>query len=251
MAIKANVEKVEPGSFAAVVADEIVASILENVEDHGRCTLVLSGGSTPSAIYRLLARPPRVHEVPWSKVHLFWGDERWVSSDDSQSNYRMVCETLLSHRKSPEENVHRVDTSLPDPAEAAALYGAHLRQFFGVAEDEVPVFDIVLLGVGTDGHTASIFPSSEVVADRVSLCKAVQLPPAAGSRVTLTPPVLFAGRRILFLVKGRDKADIVRRVFLGSETVEELPAKLYEHGAERVTWFLCSEAARELDGVLA
>ena len=251
MTIRANVEKVEPGSFAAVVADELVASIFECIEDHGRCTIVLAGGSTPSAIYRLLARPPRVQDIPWQNVHMFWGDERWVPSDDSQSNYRMVCETLLSHHKSPDANVHKVDTSLPNPEEAARQYQSEIQQFFALPPGGTPVFDLVLLGVGADGHTASIFPSSDVIGDRSSLCRAVVMPQGGGDRVTLTPEVLFRARRVLFLVKGRDKADVLRRVFLGNESVEELPAKLYEEAAERVTWFICSEAARELDGVLS
>ncbi len=249
MSIRASVERVEPGSFAAVVADEIVATILENIEDHGRCSLVLAGGSTPAAIYRLLARPPRVHDIPWENVHLFWGDERWTSAEDSQSNYRMVNETLLSHRKSPSENVHRINTSLAGPEQAAEEYESVVRKFFGLQDQETPVFDLVLLGVGADGHTASIFPGSEVLDDTASICRAVVQPETGSTRITLTPRVLFSGRRILFLVKGRDKAEVVRRIFTGSENDHQLPALLSEKAAERVTWFVCSEAARELDGI--
>ncbi|MGI6524174.1 MAG: 6-phosphogluconolactonase [Bdellovibrionota bacterium] len=238
----AKIETVEPGTFAGVVADEIVASILESVEERGQCSLVLSGGSTPSAVYRLLARPPHEQDIPWDKVHLFIGDDKW-----DNTNFRMVSETLLVHKRCPEANIHRIDTTVANPQAAAATYTQDIKDFFQLKDGDTPVFDVVLLGVGSDGHIASAFPDSTVVHDRESIACAVEH--EGIDRITLTPHVLFNGRRILILVKGRDKAEIVQRVLSGEDTAQELPATLYKGANDRVTWFLCSEAAQLLNGV--
>jgi 6-phosphogluconolactonase len=247
MSERVAIERIGSRAYASAVADEIVASIGESIEDHGSCSLVLAGGGTPSTIYRLLARPPRASEVSWHNVHLFWGDERWVGGDDNQSNYHMAQETLLSHIRIPAENLHRINTSLESPQHAAAAYEAEIRRVLGCAATDVPVFDLVLLGVGKDGHTASLFPNSEVLEQRGTVCHAVGGPDGHGYRVTLSPDVLVSARRVLFIVTGRGKAEVVKRVLEGSESYRELPAKISERVSGRVTWFLDMEASQELE----
>lgn len=236
------VEVVEPVLFAGVVADEIVASIGEAIAERGSCSVALAGGSTPGAIYRCLAKPPRVSEVDWPKVNLFWGDERWVPQGDTQSNFKMTHETLLGQILGPGPKVYPIDTSGESPQAGAAAYAKNITDVLG----DKPVFDLVILGIGEDGHTASIFPQSPVIGMTGGLCVAVQHPEDKRFRVTLTPDLLFGARRTIFIVKGEGKADIVRRVIEGSEGVEVLPAKLYRRSEERVTFFLDSGAALRL-----
>lgn len=238
-----QIEVVEPVLFAGVVADEIVASIGEAIADRGSCSVALAGGSTPGAIYRCLAKPPRVSEVEWAKVHLFWGDERWVPHSDNQSNFKMTQETLLGQILGAGPKIHPIDTSLANPEEGAAAYTKTITGVLGAE----PIFDLVILGVGEDGHTASIFPHSPVVGMNDGVCVAVEHPEDRKFRVTLTPDVLFFNaRRTIFIVKGEAKADIVRRVIEGVEGPEVLPAKLYQRASERVTFFLDSGAALRL-----
>lgn len=242
-----SVEIVEPRVYIAVVADEIVASIRDAISDHGRCSIALSGGSTPGAIYRALSRPPSVNDVEWDKVDMYWGDERWVPLDHTSSNYRMTQETLLAHIPQPGPRIHHVRTDLESPEEGAKDYEEQIRKAEGAAAGEIPVFDIVLLGVGEDGHTASIFPKSPVIHEKsAKLCFAVEHP-EGGYRVTMSPGLLFSARRVMFIVKGESKADIVSHILEGSASVEETPALLYREATGRVSWFLDSSAALKLD----
>ena len=237
------VEVIEPMLFAGVVADEIVASIGEAVSERGSCSVALAGGSTPGAIYRCLAKPPRVSEVDWDKVHLFWGDERWVPQTDNQSNFKMTHETLLGQIVGRHPHVHPIDTGASSPEAGARGYAETIRAALG----EKPVFDLVILGIGEDGHTASIFPHSPVLGGSGDVCAAVQHPEDKKFRVTLTPEILFGAHRTIFIVKGEGKAEIVKRVLEGAESVEVLPSKLFERARERVTFFLDSGAALRLN----
>ncbi len=246
-ASKPNVELVEPKLFAGVVADEIVASIQEAIQERGRCSVALAGGGTPSAIYRCLARPPRVSDVAWEKVSLFLGDERWVPADDNQSNFKMVSETLLSQITEAAPKAYPVDTSLPTPARGAEDYAKKIQSALGAGPNGLPVFDLVLLGIGEDGHTASLFPGSKALSDRTSIALAVQHPGDDRYRVTLGAGLLFGGRKILFMAKGEEKADIIKRVIEGDEPIEQLPACLYRNAAGQVTFFLDSSAGLKLN----
>lgn len=239
--MKPSVEVVEPKLFTGVVADEIVASVRDSISERGKCSLVLAGGSTPGAIYRLLARPPRVSEVEWDKVDLFWGDERWVPLDHTHSNYRMANETLLSQIPQPKPRIHAVPTNLADAHQGALEYAKTIREIEGSS----PQFDIVLLGIGEDGHTASIFPHSSVIHDCPDLCAAIEHP-QGGFRVTMSPQTIFGARKIIFIVKGDSKAETIFKVLGGAASVDELPARLYEPVAQKVTFFLDSGAAQRL-----
>ena len=244
--MSAKIEVVESRLFAGVVADEIAASINEFVDETGRCSLVLAGGSTPALAYRALSCPPRVNEVPWKAVSLFWTDERWVPAEDNQSNFRMVHETLLAHLAPPGPAIHAMNTSLAWPQDGAGAYADDILSSGLPLENGLPIFDIVLLGMGSDGRIASVYPHSELIAREGVICEAVPATPEHGARVTVSPRVLFAAKRILFIVSGEKKAEIVRKVMEGDGDAEELPARLYEHCNERVTWFLDAAAARKL-----
>ncbi|MBX7145019.1 MAG: 6-phosphogluconolactonase [Oligoflexia bacterium] len=241
--MKSHIEIIESKLYAGAVADEIVACIGEAIEERGQCSIALAGGSTPSAIYRALTKPPRVESVAWGKVMLFWGDERWVPRDDNQSNYRMVQETLLSQLGTNAPKVFPVDTNLKTPQLAARAYHDLLIKELG----QNPSFDLVLLGIGEDGHTASIFPGSTVLSSPNSeLCSAVTHPEENKPRITLTPAALLSAKRMLFLAKGESKASIVQRVLEGNEDTSLIPARIFLQRQERVDFFLDSEAGTKL-----
>lgn len=245
--MKVSIEVIEPKLFAGAVADEIVASVHDCITERGRCSIVLAGGSTPGAIYRTLSKPPRVEDIDWSKVTVYWGDERWVLHSDNMSNFKMTQETLLSQLPEPGPQVLPVDTSLRSAAEGAKAYGKTIADVEKTAAGEMPTFDIVLLGVGEDGHTASLFPGSPLLRQGSSaIAEAVKAPDGGMERITLTPEALFKGRHIFFIVKGDGKADIMKRVLEGEDSVEVIPARLYQNAADRVTFFLDSGAAQRL-----
>jgi 6-phosphogluconolactonase len=191
----------------------------------------------------MLAKPPRVENVDWGKVKLFWGDERWVSQDDVQSNFKMVHETLLSQLGTSQPQVFAVDTSLETPMQAAKHYAEVIQK--ELPND--PRFDLMLLGIGEDGHTASLFPGAQVLRDKnPALCVATEQPEEKKPRISLSPRAILSSRRILFLVKGEAKADMVQRIIEGNESVETLPACLYRDAQDHVYFFLDSAAALKL-----
>ena len=241
-----NVEIVDPRSFAASVADEIVASVTDCIHEKGKCSVALAGGGTPATIYRVLGRPPRAQEIEWDKTQIFFGDERFVSADDVRSNFRMVDETFLGQVKIPAENVHRFNISLGSPEACAQDYEAQILAAVPVNESGAPVFDLLLLGLGGDGHTVSIFPNSELLQGPTGAVRAVKAPDGEW-RVTITPEVILAARRILFIVGGSQKAVVVKRALEGVENVGETPAQLYRRVSSRVTWFIDSAAAVQLE----
>ena len=228
----------DAAALAEAAAQRFVALATAAVATRGRFTAALSGGATPGALYRLLAAEPFRARAPWAQLHLFWADERCVPPDDPGSNYRLVAETLLAGAPIPPENVHRMRGEW-EPERAARDYECALRAFF---DDEAPRFDLVLLGLGTDGHTASLFPGAETLAET-----ARWVAPAVAEyenrpawRLTLTLPVLNAARNVIFLVRGADKAAIVR-VALG-DAAARLPAQRVRPTAGQVTWLLDAEA---------
>ena len=221
-------------------ADEVVRRAEEAVREHGRFTWVLSGGSTPRDLYRLLASPPHCDRMPWSAVHVFWGDERHVPPDHPDSNFRMAREALLDAVPLPAANVHRIRAEEPDAAAAANAYEAELRAFF---PEGWPRFDLVLLGLGRDAHTASLFPGGTAVRERERLVVAPWVESQHTFRITLTPPVLNHARRCMFLVSGEDKAEALRAVLEGARDPERYPAQIVEG---RSLWMVDRAAARLL-----
>ncbi len=173
---------------------------------HGAFTVALSGGSTPRRLYQLLAGSPYCDQFPWSRTHWFWGDERFVSHDDTLSNYRMVREVLLSRAPIPEINIHPIPTEGTTPDKAAAAYERELRSFYGAErlDPARPLFDVTLLGLGPDGHMASLFPNTAVLAERDHWVAAV-VGAKSEARITLTYPVLESSRSAAFSVAGEEK----------------------------------------------
>ncbi len=206
------------------------------------CSVALPGGSTPRHLYQLLATQYR-DEVPWDRVWLFWGDERYVPYDDPQSNYRLVQETLLQHISIPAGNVHPMPTDWPDPDEAARVYEKLLRSRFSSAW---PCFDLVLLGLGADGHIASIFPGSPVFDEPARWVMVARAPVSVSPpvRLTLTLPVINHARCVFFLVSGAEKADAVRRALAGPPDPRACPASAVRPAAGVVVWWVDEQAAK-------
>ena len=230
----------DPEALAHEAARRIVDLSREASGSRGRFSVALSGGSTPGRLYRLLAEEPYRDLVPWGEVHLFWGDERCVPPGDPGSNYFLANETLISRVPIPPGNVHRVHGEL-EPERAARAYEQTLQDFFCGPHTR---FDLVLLGLGEDGHTASLFPGSPVLAEteRLAAVASAVYQDRPAQRVTLTLPAINSARQILFLVTGRTKAPVVQSIVEGSG--ERLPAQRIQPAAGGLTWLLDTEAAR-------
>lgn len=205
-------------------------------------TMALSGGSTPRRLYEVLAAPPFRERVPWGRVHVFWGDERCVPPDHSDSNYRLAREALLDKIPILAENVHRIWGEMP-PDQAAAAYQTELEAVLGVNGR----LDLILLGMGADGHTASLFPGTEALEERERAVVAVYVERLQAWRVTLTLPVINAARQVLFLVTGAAKAEIVQAVLEGPEG--RFPAQQIRPTAGQLTWLVDVAAASRLTRV--
>jgi len=214
-------------ALARRVADWLLGAALA---ESGSFAVALSGGSTPRRLYELLAGPEYLEKFPWSRTHWFWGDERFVPPDDKASNYRMVREAMLDHVPIPAGNVHPIPTLGLDAAQSAKVYERELQLFHGeeTLDPDRPLFNVVLLGLGTNGHTASLFPDMPVLEERQRWA-GTMTDPEAGTRITLTYPALESCREALFLVAGADKKPMLQRVLDGDRS---LPAGRFKpHGA--------------------
>lgn len=226
--------QIEPAADADDLARRAAAFIAARIcaAPH-RFALCLSGGSTPRQVYELLAGAPHAGEIDWEKVVLFWGDERFVPFDHKDSNFRMVNDAMLSRVPIPAANIHPIPAEAASPGEAAALYEAALQQFYGAArlDPARPLFDLTLLGLGADGHTASLFPGAPALEERGAWASAV-IGAMPEPRITLTYPALESSALIAFLVSGAQKRDILARV-LASDPA--LPAsRIAARGAIRI-----------------
>lgn len=220
-------------------ASQAVTIIREAVRLRGRCSIVLAGGSTPRSLYEVWARDLAT-KIPWPQVDLFWGDERYVPHDDRRSNYRMARESLLGHVQIPAGNVHRMDTSFADIDEAAEAYERLLKRYFTGAR---PDFDLVLLGIGTDGHTASLFPGSPAVEETDRWVVAVDAPADPPKRLSLTLPAINAAANVFVIAAGSDKAEAVRCALEGAPNVDVCPASGIRPESGRLSWWLDDAAA--------
>ncbi|HEX8634434.1 MAG TPA: 6-phosphogluconolactonase [Pyrinomonadaceae bacterium] len=215
------------------------------VETGGRFSVALAGGSTPRRIYELLAGADLAAQLDWSAVHIFFGDERCVPPDDADSNYRMANEALLSRVALPEENVHRMRGE-GDAVANARLYEDELRGYFG--DDAAwPEFDLVLLGMGDDGHTASLFPGTHALDARSAWVAANWVEKLDAYRVTLTAPAINHARHVMFIVTGASKAERLQEVLSGAADPHRLPSQLIQPRAGALAWFLDEAAAAKLN----
>ena len=234
-----------PQELFAAAAEEVIQAANEAVGARGKFTISLSGGSTPKALYNLLATNART-ALPWDQMYFFWGDERHVPPTDPDSNYRMVNEALLSKVAVPPANVFRIEAENPDASAAAAAYEQTLRKFFELDATGAPRFDLILLGMGPDGHTASLFPGTEGLKEKSRLVIANWVEKLKTHRLSFTLPVLNAGRCVAFLVSGTDKAPALKAVLEGNEPGEQYPAKLVQPKDGKLIWFLDRAAASGL-----
>ena len=229
-----------PEELAEAAARDFATRTQEAIYERGSFAVALAGGSTPKATYEVLARD-YANELDWSSVHVFFGDERTVPPDHEDSNYRMAYETLLSHV--PVGSVHRMRGELP-PDEAAAAYEEELRAFFG--QVDIPGLDLILCGLGEDGHTLSLFPETAAldVNDRWVVANPVLK--LGTTRLTLTIPVLNASRAVTFLVAGESKAEALKEILEGDADPRAYPAKLVRPESRDLTWMVDRAAARLL-----
>ena len=234
---------VEDGeAIARAAAERFVAATEAAVAARGQALVALSGGSTPKRMAELLARPELAGRVPWAAIDIFWGDERWVPLASGESNAGEAMRALLDKVPVPPERVHPVATDLASPVRAAEAYEAEIRRAAGEPAD-APVFDLVLLGMGDDGHTASLFPGTAALHEREKLVAENFVPKLGADRITFTYRLIGAAREVLFLVGGAAKAEMLARVLEGPPALEELPAQGVrpEHGS--LTWLVDRAAA--------
>jgi 6-phosphogluconolactonase len=223
-------------------ANEFASLAQQAVKNNGKFTVALSGGSTPKGLYSLLASGS-IAGIPWDKVFFFFGDERHVPPDHADSNYRMVRETGLL-AKVPEKNVFRVPAETPDADAAAQAYEQTMWKFFGTPPNQFPRFDLILLGLGPDGHTASLFPGTAALTENQRPVVAVWVEKFQTHRITLTLPVINDAACVMFLVSGADKANTVREVF--ENKAANLPAQKVIPQEGRLLWLLDQAAAAKL-----
>jgi 6-phosphogluconolactonase len=247
MSSKLNITYVvepDPSALAYRAAQHLVELAEEAVSARGRVRIAVSGGSTPKVTFALLADPahPFLNRMPWHALELFFVDERTVPPDHPESNYRMTREALLDKINLRPEQVHRMQGEL-EPEVAAAEYEYELRRTFRLEGAEAPRFDIVTLGMGPDGHTASLFPETEAIHEIGRLVVANQVPQKDTWRVTLTWPVINHAREVFFLIAGEDKAQPLKEVFLGPKNVERLPSQLIWPASGILTLILDKAAA--------
>jgi 6-phosphogluconolactonase len=230
-----------PEAVANSAAELFVELAAHAVKERGRFRIALSGGSTPRRTYTLLASPHWRSQVAWEKVDMFWGDERCVPPDDPESNYRMAKDALLQHVPVPPANIHRVPTEI-GPEAAARSYEEDIRRTFGIGSS-LPQFDLIFLGLGTNGHTASLFPGSPLLHESNRLVAAEFVAEANVWRITMTLPVLNHGRTVAFLVAGQNKAGVLREILAGALDGDRLPAQLVRPDKGELLWIVDQAAA--------
>ena len=239
--------KKNPTELAKEAASFITRRINEVLKTQDRFTIALSGGSTPKALHELLAKPPYVEQIPWAQLHFFWGDERYVPIEDEQSNAGMAYDTLLGHVYTPEDQIHIWRTDL-EPDAAAADYDRVLHTYFGEPGEALPgpTFDLVLLGMGDDGHTLSLFPGTDVVHENKAWTRAYFLTQQTMFRLTLTAPIVNRASCILFLVAGPKKAEPLKEVLEGAYNPDTYPSQQIKPERGELVWLVDEKAAEKL-----
>lgn len=235
--------------IAAETAKRVVRVAGEAIDRADRFYIALSGGSTPRALFELLAEPKTARRIDWKRTHVFFGDERCVPPDDDQSNYKMAKETLLDKVPVPESQIHRMEGEL-DPSLAAEHYEQVIRDAFGLYGGGWPVFDLILLGMGPDGHTASLFPHTAGidVVDRLAIANDV--PQLNTTRLSLTVPVIREARDIMLLVGGVDKAEAARRALTAPTDIHTTPVQLVRQASGNVSWIFDAALGAEIDDAI-
>lgn len=239
--------KQDLAALSITAADWITTAVAQAIAARGVARIAISGGNTPRRTFELLADPnhPFRTRIDWSRLFLFWVDERCVSPDDQDSNYRMTRDALLSKVPLPAENILRMEGEL-DPEEAASRYESALRTQFRLEGAEVPRFDLIQLGMGDDGHTASLFPHSAALDSMMRLAVANHVQAKDSWRITLTWPVINHASKVFFLIQGAAKAEVLRNVFQGPYQPETWPSQLIRPNTGEIFLLLDSAAAAKL-----
>ena len=236
-----------PEEVALEAADRILKIAREALGTRREFHFVLSGGLTPRRLYEILAGAPFRSQLPWERVHFFWSDERCVGPGHRDSNYRMAREAFLDKLSIPSENLHRIHGETSDPDAAAHDYEDEIKRHFGLGpESPPPCFDLVLLGMGVDGHTASLFPNTQALRETGRWVVANPMPKTKAHRLTLTPVILNRAGWVIFLVTGTDKARAVAEVLEGPFEPERLPSQLIRPICGELLWLLDEAAASSL-----
>ena len=233
-------------SLMEAAAHHVVQHASLAIKERNTCTLALAGGSTPKSLYALLAAPPFRTQLDWTKIHFFWGDERHVPPDHQDSNYRMAHEVLFRHLPIAPDHIHRMPSELPDARKGADRYEDVLRRHFAVSAPDVPRFDCMLLGMGPDGHTASLFPGTQAVREPHRLVAAPWVETLQTYRITCTPVLLNHARQVTFLIQGTHKAHMLRTVLEGPFQPDAYPSQNIRPRSGALTWFVNQDAAGEL-----
>lgn len=228
------------GDLAVSVANHIAELAADAIQHTGRFTFVLSGGSTPKKLYEILASDNYRNKIDWTRVHIFWGDERFVPFTDDKNNAKMSFETLLDHVPVQKENIHVMRTDLP-ASESAILYDSILREYFPDANG--PTFDLVLLGMGPDGHTLSLFPGYPIIHEDEKWVDAFFLKEQDMSRITLTRSVVNQAQSVYFMVAGADKAEALQQVWSGNPNPDLYPSQVINPIHGELIWFVDQKAA--------
>jgi 6-phosphogluconolactonase len=242
-----NIEIVSDAKTLAGRSVELfVSDAHKAVNAKGLFCAAISGGHTPKLFFELLAERPAAITLPWDKIQLFWVDERCVPPDSQWSNYRLAAETFLSKVAIPEDNVHRIEADSVDFEAAARRYEQRIRSVFGLTENRTPEFDLIVLGMGSDGHTGSLLPSSYACFDKDDLACVVYAMDGNLNRITLTHPVLCAASHLVVLVSGREKAAILKEVFASEPDEVRYPIHTLWPILHKVTWLVDSDAAEAI-----
>ena len=241
--IKIFDSKTELNRFAAEKFVEIGNSV---ISESGRFTVALSGGSTPKGLYGLLSSEEFTGKIDWTKVYFFFGDERNVPHDSDESNFKMARESLLDRLQISEKQIFAWQTNLTNPEKIAETYRETIKNFFDLGENEFPRFDLILLGIGDDGHTASLFPETKALDEKEKIAVENRVEKFGSFRLTFTFPTINNARSVIFLVAGDKKAETVRKILRDENDTEKLPAQSIELKDGELFWLIDGEAAKFL-----
>jgi 6-phosphogluconolactonase len=233
----------DPMQLSENLAEWISEYIKQVLERQDRFTFVLSGGSTPKILYKLLASSPYLETIPWQKIHFFWGDERVVPYEDDRNNAKMAYDELLSKTSALPENIHIMRTDI-DPVASAEEYEKILNNYFA---GQPTTFDLVLLGMGDDGHTLSLFPGTEVIDETSKWATAFFLDSQDIYRITLTAPIVNKAATVVFLAAGASKASVLKKVLEGERDIHQYPSQIIQPSKGRLHWFVDEAAIAQLN----
>lgn len=244
---KPNIEVAsDPDELARRGIEILVSDAEKAIRKKDVFYLAISGGHTPEHFFKLIGESPRTKSLPWDKVQLFWVDERYVKPDSDKSNYKLAADTFLKKVPIPSENVHRIPTEYTDFKDAAQSYELTIRKVFDLKDSQIPEFDLIVLGMGTEGHTGSLFPNSYANFDTEDLATVVYVMDEKLNRITLTHPVLCGAGHLIVLVSGEEKAQILKEVFTSEPDEVRYPIHALWSVLDEVTWLVDSKAAKYL-----